>query len=165
MGKDKDTAKKTIMPSTTRRGTDLPSRPHFSPNASTAVTPVIRKNRNVLPNSPLSRMSSCSENELSVDDMDEVGTPVSSRPFSDSRLHDLYDCNDLASSSKFTKADAAFTKAFLEMDLDDIDKFKESMELAIGEFYQVDHESYEPAIYIKDKGNGGSNLSGDEELA
>jgi hypothetical protein len=96
-------------------------------------------------------MSSGSENELSVDDTDEVGTPVSSRPFSDSRLDDLYDCNDPASSSKFTKEDAAFTKAFLEMDLDDLDKFKESMELAIGEFFHVDHESYESAIYIKDK--------------
>ena len=40
------------------------------------------------------------------------------------------------------------------MDLDDIDKFKESMELAIGEFFYVDPASYEPyesAIYIKDK--------------
>ena len=60
-------------------------------------------------------MSIGSENELSGDDMDEVGTPVSSRPFSDSRLDDLYDCNDPASSSKFTKEGAAFTKAFLEI--------------------------------------------------
>ena len=157
MGKDKDTAKKAIMPSTTRKGTNLPSRPHFSPNAAAAtstVTPTVRKSRNILPNSPLSRMSSGTENEPSDDDMVEVGTPVSSRPFSDSGLDDLYDCNDPASSSKFTKEDAAFSKAFIEMDLDDIDKFKESMELAIGEFFYVDPASYEPfesAIYIKDK--------------
>ena len=99
MGKDKDTAKKTIMPSTTRRGTDLPSRPHFSPNATTAITHVIRKTRNILPNSPLSRMSSGSENELSVDDTDEVGTPVSSIPFSDSRFRQ----RDRAASSKSLK--------------------------------------------------------------
>src|SRR4051812_37224696 len=96
-------------------------------------------------------MSSGSENELSVDDTYEVGTPISSRTLTDSRLVGLYDCNDPASKSKFTEADVAFTKAFLEMDFDDIDNFKESMDLSIGEFYFVDHVSYEPAIYIKDK--------------
>ena len=113
MGKDKNTPKKTIMPSNTRRGTDLPSRPHFSPHATTAITPVIWKDKNALPKLPLSQMSFGSENELSGDDTDEVGTPVSSRPFSDSRLDDLNDCNDPASSSKFTKEDEAFTKAFI----------------------------------------------------
>ena len=108
----------------------MPSRRHFSPNATTVVTPAIRKNKNALPNSPLSRMSSGSENELSVDDMDEVGMPVSSRPLTDSRLEGLYDCNDPASKSKFTEADAAFTKAFLEMDLDDLDNFRENITTA-----------------------------------
>ena len=80
-----------------------------------------------------------------------MGTPVSSRPLTDSRLEGLYDCNDPANRSKFNEADAAFTKAIIEMDCDDIDKLKESLELAIGEFYYVDHVSYELAIYIKDK--------------
>ena len=83
MGKDKDTPKKNIMPSTTRGGKDLPSRPHFSPHATTGVAPAIRKNKNALPKSSLSQMSIGSENELSGDDTDEVGTPVSSRPFSE----------------------------------------------------------------------------------
>ena len=65
MGKDKDTPKKTIMPSTTQGGKDLPSRPYFSPHVATVVTPSIRKNKNDLPNSPLSQMSIGSENELS----------------------------------------------------------------------------------------------------
>ena len=102
MGKDKDTPKKTIIPSTTRKGSNLPSRTHFSPEATTSITPVVRKARNILPNSPLLRMSSVSENELLADDTDQVGTPVSSRPLPDSRLEGLYDCNDPASNSKFT---------------------------------------------------------------
>jgi hypothetical protein len=38
MGKDKNLAEKVVMPSTTRGGKDLPSRPKFSPNAASAVS-------------------------------------------------------------------------------------------------------------------------------
>jgi len=40
MGKDKKTGKDILRPSTTRGGTDLPTRPHFSPNATTSAPKV-----------------------------------------------------------------------------------------------------------------------------
>ena len=54
MGKEKTTLKE-VRPSTTRGGTDLPSRPNFSPNVASAVAP--KKRGKVLSSSPLSKMS------------------------------------------------------------------------------------------------------------
>ena len=53
MGKEKTTLKE-VRPSTTRRGTDLPSRPNFSPNVASAVAP--KKRGKVLSSSPLSKI-------------------------------------------------------------------------------------------------------------
>ena len=49
MGKEKITPKE-VRPSTTRGGTDLPSRPNFSPNAASAVAP--KKKGKVVSSSP-----------------------------------------------------------------------------------------------------------------
>ena len=62
MGKDKEPAKKVTMPSTTRKCTNLPSRPHFSPQA--AATPATKKKATILENSPLSMMSTSTERDL-----------------------------------------------------------------------------------------------------
>ena len=84
MGKDKDFAKKVIVPSTTRKGTDLPSRPHFSPQAAT--TPAIKKKAIAQTSSPLSRMSTTIENDLLDVDKDEEGTPDLSKSLSDEHM-------------------------------------------------------------------------------
>lgn len=60
MGHNKEPAKKVIVP--TRRGTNLPSRPHLSPNVDT--TPAINKKYIARTSSPLSRMSTTVENYL-----------------------------------------------------------------------------------------------------
>ena len=53
MGKEKNTPKE-VRPSTTRRGTDLPSRLNFSPNAASAIVP--KKKGKIVNSSPLSKM-------------------------------------------------------------------------------------------------------------
>ena len=55
MGKDKDTIKKVLLPSTTRRGTDLLTRSHHSPAAVGTTVP--KNSSTILPSSPLARMS------------------------------------------------------------------------------------------------------------
>ena len=63
MGKDKDTPKKVLLPSTTRRGTDLPTRPHHSPVAVGTTVP--NNSSTIFPSSPLARMStSTTENAI-----------------------------------------------------------------------------------------------------
>jgi hypothetical protein len=157
MGKDKDAAKKVIVPSTTRRGTNLPSRPHFSPNAAT--TPVTRKKTTVLPSSPLSRMSTSTEHDLLDVGKDKEGTPDLSKSVSNDDIEseydedELYDENDIATSSKSTPSeeDIAFSEAFMNLDLDDLDKFDASMSTSLGELFPVASKMDAPAIYIKDK--------------
>ena len=158
MGKSKDAAKKDIVPSTTRRGTDLPSRPHFSPNAAT--TPAPKKKTTVLASSPLSRMSTSTEKDLLDDGQDKEGTPDLSKSLSNNDIefeHDkneLVKENDIDASSKETPSeeDIAFTKAFMSLDLDDLDKFEASLStFALGELFPVASKCNEPAIFIKDK--------------
>ena len=80
IGKDKDASKKVIVPSTTRKGTYLPSRPHFSPNAAT--TPITRNKTTVLPSSPLSRMSTITKHDLLGVGKYKEGTPDLSKSVS-----------------------------------------------------------------------------------
>ena len=75
MGKEKNTPKE-VRPSTTRRGTDLPSRPNFSPNVASAVAP--KKKGKVLSSSPLSKMSTSNENDLLCRSIDREVTPETS---------------------------------------------------------------------------------------
>jgi hypothetical protein len=78
MGKSKDITAKEIMPSTTRGGMNLPSRPNFSPAAASTV---MNKSA-ALHSSPLSKMSmptdNDNDNELSDDSMDDEVTNDSS---------------------------------------------------------------------------------------
>jgi hypothetical protein len=55
MGKNKEPAKNNIVPSNTSKGTDLPSRPHFSPKVAT--TPAMKNKSIAQTSSPLSRIS------------------------------------------------------------------------------------------------------------
>jgi hypothetical protein len=95
MGKNKEPAKKVIMPSTTRKGTDLPSRPHFSPQA--AITPATKKKVIVHTSSPLSIMSTSNERNLLEVDKDKEGTSDLSNSISDeimeskSEYYEIYD--------------------------------------------------------------------------
>jgi hypothetical protein len=63
MGKDKNLAEKVVMPSTTRGRKDLPSRPNFSSNATSAISS--RKKNTTLSGSPLSDLSAHIESNLS----------------------------------------------------------------------------------------------------
>jgi hypothetical protein len=83
MGKDKNYANNNIVPSTTRRGTNLPSRPHFSP---TSVASVTKKKTSILGNSPLSRISTSAEKYLLDDGKDKEGTPNLSKHLSSDEI-------------------------------------------------------------------------------
>jgi hypothetical protein len=80
MGKDRDFSKKVIVPSTTRKGMDLPSRSHFSPDV--VATPAIKNKTTTIENSPLSRMSFITEKYLLDDGKDKEGMPNLSKSLS-----------------------------------------------------------------------------------
>ena len=70
MGKNTELAKINTMPSTTTEGTDLPSRPHFSPHVAT--THSIKNKAIAQTSSPLSIVSTTIENDLLDVDKDKV---------------------------------------------------------------------------------------------
>jgi hypothetical protein len=79
MGKSKDITAKEIMPSTTRGGTNLPSRPKFSPTVASS-----NKNKYAALHSlPLSKiyMPIDNDNELSDDSVDDEVTKNSSTSY------------------------------------------------------------------------------------
>ena len=157
MGKNKEPAKKDIRPSTTRKGTNLPSRPHFSPDAAT--TPAIKKKAIIQTSSPLSKMSTTIEKDMLDVDKDKEGTPNLSKYLSDEYMEseyeedEFYDENDIALSPKITHSeeDIAFTESFMNIDLDDLDKLEASLSSCLGDLFHVARESEAPVIYIKDK--------------
>ena len=78
MGKDKDTPKKVLLPSATRRGIDLLTRPHHSPAAG--GTTVAKKSSTILPSSPLASMSTATtENAMLGESLYNEGSPNLSR--------------------------------------------------------------------------------------
>jgi hypothetical protein len=82
MGNDKNLAEKVVMPSTTRGGKDLPSRPNFSPSAHSDVSS--RKKNATLSGSPLSELSAHIESNLSGASRDkELTRDLSKSPFID----------------------------------------------------------------------------------
>jgi hypothetical protein len=156
MGKDKEAAKKVIVPSTTRRGTNLPSRPHFSPQA--AIAPVTKNKAIVHTSSSLSIMSTSNENDLLYVDKDKEGTPDLSNSMSDENLEsefeddEPYNENDKSLSPKISncKEDSIFTKAFMNAELDDLDEFEASLSSCLDDLFPDARKTEAPVIYIKD---------------
>jgi hypothetical protein len=66
---------------------------------------------------------------------------------------ELYNEDDSPLSPKMTHSEEyiAFTEAFMNIDLDDLDKFEASMSSYLGDLFVVARESEAPVIYIKDK--------------
>lgn len=113
---------------------------YFSPNTA-ITTPITIKNNTTLENSPLSGMFINAETELLNDSIDREGTPNLYMSLSNDDVEseydkdEIYDLNDPSSSSKITEEDIAFSKAFMSMDLNDLDKFEASMNTALGELF------------------------------
>jgi hypothetical protein len=123
MGKSKDIAAKEIMPSNIRGGTNLPSRPYISP---ANATPNVKMKSTDLHSSPLSKMSmpTDNDNELLDDSMDDKVTHDSSNPSSNKFFEPD---REIAKANAFKSLPpdciAAFGRAFMEADLDDLDRF------------------------------------------
>jgi hypothetical protein len=157
MGKDKEPAKKVIVPSTTRRGTNLPSRPHFSPNAAT--TPASKNKFIAQISSPLSIMSTSNEKDLLDVDKDKECTPNLSKSMFDEHMEsefedgELYNEKDNSLSPKISnnKEDGIFNKAFMNVKLDDLDEFEASLSSCLDDLFLDARKVEAPVIYIKDK--------------
>ena len=130
MGKEKNTPKE-VRPSTTRGGTDLPSRPNFSPNADVAT--IARKKGKNISSSPLSNISTSAENNLSCGSINKAVTPETPKtskiietPESpiienvESELEDREYCDDMYETS--SEEESAFTLAFMDSNFDTLDK-------------------------------------------
>jgi hypothetical protein len=148
MGKSKDIAAKEIMPSTTRGGTNIPTRVKFSP---ANATPAVKKKSSALHSSPLSDMSMPNDtrNELLDKNVDDEETPdlsdSSSRTVEPSRETIITN----ASKSIFPHDCAAFSRAFVDMDLDDLDKFDALIHTSLRNLFPIASKDDEPIIFIK----------------
>jgi hypothetical protein len=89
MRKYKEPANKDTVPSTTRRGTNLPCWPHFLPNVAT--TPAIKKKVVVQTSSPLSMMSIINEKDLLDGGKDKEGMLNLSKPLSNNDIESEYE--------------------------------------------------------------------------
>ena len=160
MGKEKNTPKE-VRPSTTRRGTDLPSRPNFSPNVVSAVAPM--KKGKVLNSSPLSKMSTSTENDLIGGSIDNEVTPetpetseITETPETtessiidnvESELED--NCEDEHETS--SEEEETFTMAFLDPNFNKLDELDSYKNTPLDVYFPVTEKMNGPAIKIKDK--------------
>jgi hypothetical protein len=147
MGKDKNLAEKVVMPSTTRGGKDLPSRPNFSPNAGSVVS---SKNKNAtLSDSPLSELSAHIDSNLSRASRDKEATPdLSKSPSIDkvgSELDEIEFSDDCEIESE---EDAILARDFLYESLEDLDKLDDYKNISLDEFFPAASKPKGSAIYI-----------------
>ena len=124
MRKDKESAKKALLPSTTRRGTDLITRPHHSP--AVVGTTVSKKSSTILPSSPLARMSTATtENAMLGESMDNEGTPNLSGLLTNA-INFVTTKNDTDTSSSpegsLSPQDLPLNRAFLDFDMDNLEE-------------------------------------------
>jgi hypothetical protein len=149
MGKSKDITTKEIMPSTTRGGTNLPSRPNFSHVAASAI-----KNKSAaLHSPPLSKMSMTTDtdNKLSDDSVDDEVTNNSSNPSSNKNSElDKETAKSNAIKALSPKSIAAFSRAFVEGSLSDFDEFDYMINAALGDYLYPINKKIVPIVYIKD---------------
>ena len=153
MGKDPP---KDMRPSTTRRGTDLPSRPNFSPNVTSAI---VAKKKNIS-SSPLSKMSTSTENNEICGSMDKEVTPATPElpeiPESsiitsnvESELEDNEYCDDNYDTS--SEEEDAFHMAFMDPNFDKLDKLDSYKNSPLDDYFSVAKKVNAPAIDIKDE--------------
>jgi hypothetical protein len=150
MGRSKNDARKEVMPSTTRRGADLPTRVNFSP---ANVTPAVKKKYATLHISPLHKMYMPTdiESELLDDSMDDEGTPDLSNPSSSETIEPSKETIITnASKSILPRDDVALVRAFMDMDLCDLDNFYAIIQTSLGDLSPIASKTDEPIVYIKD---------------
>ena len=163
MGKEK-TIPKEIRPSTTRAGKNFPSRPNFSPDIASAVVP--KKKEKIVSSSPLSKMSTSNESDLTCGSIDKEVTletpeiletfeitetpenPESSIKNVESELEDREYCDDMETSSE--KEDAII-KAFMSPDYDEMDKLASYINSPRDDYFPVTDKMNGSAIKINDK--------------
>jgi hypothetical protein len=152
MGNSKDITAKEIMPSTTRGGTNLPSRPNFSPAASAAMNKYVAMNKSAaLHSSPLSKMSMPidTDKELSDYSMDDEVINDSYNPSSNKNSElDKETAKANAIKALSLESIAAFSRAFVEGSLSDLDNFDYMINVALGDYlYPIDKKIYANSLY------------------
>jgi hypothetical protein len=122
MGKDMNLVENVVMPSTTRGGKDLPSRPNFSPNDASVVSS--KKRNATLSDSPLSELSAHIDSNLSRASRDKEVTPDLSKSPSTNKVGSELEEIECFDDCEFEyEEDAIFARAFLYGSLEDLDKF------------------------------------------
>ena len=154
MGKDKDSGKDIVLPSTTRGGKNLPTRQQFSPNAVSAAPKVTPAD---LPRSSLSRSSiSITEIESTEDEIaiEETGNLSKFLENAIDKVTENQSESGTTSPSSRTSSspeDIALVKAFKEFDLSNPDSFDAIYNATLEEMLLTKGNEYEPAIFIKDE--------------
>ena len=161
----KEATPKEIRPSTTRAGKNLPSRPNFSPDIASAVVP--KKKGKIVSSSPLSKMSTSNESDLTCGSIDKevtLETPeipeisaITETPENpessisknvESELEDREYCDDMETSSG---KEGAIIKAFMSPDYDEMDKLASYINSPLVDYFPVTDKMNGSAIKINDK--------------
>ena len=169
MGKGKDTSKE-VMPSTTRSGNDLPSRPNFSPNVVSTVA--AKKKKGIASKSPLSKMSTSTSNDQTLDNVDKelaseipetIETPEANEtpetteiPESsvDENVELELERNETRREYEYgasSEEEEAFIEAFISPDYSKLDKLSKYDDASIGNCFTAARTLIGPAIRIRDK--------------
>jgi hypothetical protein len=151
MGKDKNLAEKVVMPSTTRGGKDLPSRPNFSPHVAYVVSS--KKKNATLSDSPLSELSAHIVSNLPRSSREKEVTPDLSKSRSIDKVGSELDEIEFSDDCEIeSEEDAILARDFLYGSLEDLDKLDDYKNISLDEFFPAASKSKGSAIYIKDKG-------------
>jgi hypothetical protein len=149
MGKDKNLAEKVVMPSTTRGGKDLPSRPNFSPNAASAISS--KKKNATLSDTPVPELSVHIVSNLSRASREKEVTPALSKsPSIDKVGSELDEIEFFDDCEIESEEDAILARDFLYGSLDDLDKLDDYTNISLGEFFPAASKPKGSAIYIKE---------------
>jgi hypothetical protein len=151
MGKDKNTEKSMLVPSTTRGGKNLPTMQQFSPDA--VATTVTKVSSIFIPCLPLSR--SFLDDDRTILDMDIVTNGSSNLSGMldqaiEPHQHGLSTPPSTSSPMSTNEDDLSCTNAFMNLDNNTLNKLDSFENLPLQDKFFIDKDFCEPAIYIKD---------------
>lgn len=162
----KEATPKEVRPSTTRAGGNLPSRQNFSPDAVSTVVP--KKKGKIAASSPLSKMSTDDENDLTCGSIGHELTPETAETAKTAETAGTTETPENPESSiiKNVESELGDRECYDDMEISseeegtiiikarmspDIGKLSRYFNLPLEECFSVNDEINAPAIKIKDK--------------
>jgi len=156
MGKDKDSGKGALLPSTTRGGKDLPTMSNFSPNATTAAPKVTST---ALPSSPLSRPSIITEIESPEKEYEaDIESEGNLSKFLENTIEKVLAKNQTKTRASTSdspmstrEAELAYSRIFMSIDSNDLEGLDAFVRTPLAEMFKIASNYCEPAIYVRDE--------------